>query len=222
MDRYRCICHCHCFILHLLSMTGAYRTIATTSEGLFKDRGSKFLAFAFPVKSEEEIREILQQLRKEYHDARHHCYAWKLGVDPAQVRANDDGEPSNSAGKPILNQIEKRGLTNTLVVVIRYFGGTLLGVGGLINAYRTATEDALRNNRVIRKKIRHTYHLAFGYPDMNNVMSLVKEMQLETDHQVFELSCSMTIRVELEKEAELLSRLKLFDTCRYKKVNDDL
>lgn len=203
-------------------MVSAYRTIATSSEGLFKDRGSKFIAFAFPVKSEAEIREILQRLRKEYHDARHHCYAWKLGVDPAMARANDDGEPSNSAGKPILNQIEKRDLTNTLVVVVRYFGGTLLGVGGLINAYRTATEDALQNNRVIRKKIRHTYHLEFGYPAMNNVMGLVKEMQLETDHQVFELSCSMTVSVELEKEAALLSRLQLFENCSYKRVNNDL
>lgn len=205
-----------------MTMVTDYRTIATTSEGLFKDRGSKFMAFAYPVKNEEEIREILQQLRKEYHDARHHCYAWKLGADPARVRANDDGEPSNSAGKPILNQIEKRELTNALVVVIRYFGGTLLGVGGLINAYRTATEEALGKNRVIRKKIMHTYHITFGYPDMNNVMGLVKELQLETDQQVFELSCSMTIRVDLEKEPGLLSRLQLLETCSYEQVNNDL
>lgn len=203
-------------------MTGVYRTIATTSDGTFKDRGSKFLAFAYPVVDEEEIRQILQQLRKDYHDARHHCYAWKLGTDPARIRANDDGEPSNSAGKPILNQIEKRRLTNTLVVVIRYFGGTLLGVGGLINAYRTATEEALQNNRVIRKKIRHTFLLAFGYPDMNNVMSLVKEMQLETSHQVFELSCSMQVSVDLAKEPELLRRLQRIDSCSFERIGNDL
>lgn len=203
-------------------MVSAYRTIATTSEGLFKDRGSKFLAFAYPVQREEEIREILQQLRKEYYDARHHCYAWKLGTDPGQVRANDDGEPSNSAGKPILNQIEKRGLTNTLVVVIRYFGGTLLGVGGLINAYRAATEEALKNTRVIHKKIRHAYRLEFRYEDMNNVMGVVKEMQLETDQQVFELSCSMIVRVDLPREPELVRRLKRIDTCSYEKVHNDL
>jgi uncharacterized YigZ family protein len=203
-------------------MVSSYRTIATTSEGLFKDRGSKFLAFAFPVKNEEEIKEILLRLRKDYHDARHHCYAWKLGVEPSGTRANDDGEPSSSAGKPILNQIEKRDLTNTLVVVIRYFGGTLLGVGGLINAYRTAAEEALKNNRIIRKKIRHSYRLEFGYPDMNSIMSLVKEMQLDTDHQEFELSCSMIVRVDLEKESELLRRLQLIDSCRYSEVKNDL
>ncbi len=203
-------------------MVSAYRTIATTSEGIYKDRGSKFLAFAYPVKSEEEVKEILQQLRKEYHDARHHCYAWKLGVDPPQVRANDDGEPSSSAGKPILNQIEKRKLTNTLVVVIRYFGGTLLGVGGLINAYRSATVDALKNNRVIRKKVKQSYRLEFGYPEMNKVMNMVKEMHLETEQQVFELACSMIVRVDIEQESELLRRLQLLDTCRYKRTQNDL
>lgn len=203
-------------------MISSYRTIAATSEGLFKDRGSKFLSFAFPVKSEEEVKEILLRLRKDYHDARHHCYAWKLGVDPPGVRANDDGEPSSSAGKPILNQIEKLNLTNTLVVVVRYFGGTLLGVGGLINAYRTAAEDALKNNRMIRKKIRHSYKLEFGYPDMNNIMTLVKEMQLDTDHQVFELTCSMTVEVDIEKESVLLSRLQLIDSCSYSKLRNDL
>ncbi len=203
-------------------MVSAYRTIATTSEGLFKDRGSKFLAFAFPVNSEDEVKEILQQLRKQYHDARHHCYAWKLGVELPRSRANDDGEPSNSAGKPILNQIEKRNLTNTLVIVIRYFGGTLLGVGGLINAYRSATEDALQNNRVIRKKVKQSYRLEFGYPDMNNVMGIVKEMQLDTEHQVFELSCSMTVKVDIEQETELVRRLQLLDTCRYKQVKNEL
>ena len=203
-------------------MVSAYRTIATTSEGIYKDRGSKFLAFAYPVKSEEEVKEILQQLRKEYHDARHHCYAWKLGVDPPQVRANDDGEPSSSAGKPILNQIEKQKLTNTLVVVIRYFGGTLLGVGGLINAYRSATVDALKNNRVIRKKVKQSYRLEFGYPEMNKVMNMVKEMHLETEQQVFELACSMIVRVDIEQESELLRRLQLLDTCRYKRTQNDL
>lgn len=189
---------------------------------MFKDRGSKFLAFAFPVNSEDEVKEILQQLRKQYHDARHHCYAWKLGVDPPRFRANDDGEPSNSAGKPILNQIEKRNLTNTLVIVIRYFGGTLLGVGGLINAYRSATEDALKNNRMIRRKVQQSYRLEFGYPDMNNIMGIVKEMQLDTEHQVFELSCSMTVKVDLEQEPELVRRLQLLDTCNYKKAQNEL
>ena len=203
-------------------MISSYRTIATTSDGQFRDRGSKFLSFAFPVKNEEEVKDILQQLRKEYHDARHHCYAWKLGIDPAAVRANDDGEPSSSAGKPILNQIEKRELTDTLVVVVRYFGGTLLGVGGLINAYRTAAEAALRNNRVVRRKIQRIYHLEFGYPDMNTVMGLVKEMELDTDQQAFGLNCSMTVRVDLERESLLVSKLQLIESCRLSKAADDL
>ena len=203
-------------------MISSYRTIATTSDGQFRDRGSKFLSFAFPVKNEEEVKDILQQLRKEYHDARHHCYAWKLGIDPAAVRANDDGEPSSSAGKPILNQIEKLELTNTLVVVVRYFGGTLLGVGGLINAYRTAAEAALRNNRVVRRKIQRSYHLEFGYPDMNTVMGLVKEMELDTDQQAFGLNCSMTVRVDLERESLLVSKLQLIESCRLSKAADDL
>jgi uncharacterized YigZ family protein len=203
-------------------MISSFRTIATTSEGQFRDRGSKFLAYAFPVKSEDEIRDILQRLRKEFHDARHHCYAWKLGVDPAVVRANDDGEPSSSAGKPILNQIEKRELTDTLVVVVRYFGGTLLGVGGLINAYRTAADAALKNNRVIRKKIRRSYSLEFGYPDMNAVMHLARDMELETVQQEFALTCSMTVRVEIARESELLERLQLIESCRCTKVPYDL
>jgi len=203
-------------------MISSYRTIATTSDGQFRDRGSTFLSFAFPVKNEEEVKDILQQLRKEYHDARHHCYAWKLGIDPAAVRANDDGEPSSSAGKPILNQIEKLELTNTLVVVVRYFGGTLLGVGGLINAYRTAAEAALRNNRVVRRKIQRSYHLEFGYPDMNTVMGLVKEMELDTDQQAFGLNCSMTVRVDLERESLLVSKLQLIESCRLSKAADDL
>lgn len=203
-------------------MISSYRTIAATSEGLFKDRGSKFLAFAYPAKSEEEVKEILQQLRKEYHDARHHCYAWKLGIDPPGARANDDGEPSGSAGKPILNQIEKLDVTNTLVVVIRYFGGTLLGVGGLINAYRSAAAEALKNNRVVRKRIRCSYDLAFGYSAMNAIMSLVKEMQLDVESQVFELDCSMTVSVDLERESELLSRLELIESCHYSRKKIDL
>lgn len=203
-------------------MVSSFRTITTTSEGQFRDRGSKFLAFAFPVKNEEEIRDILQRLRKEYHDARHHCYAWKLGADPAVVRANDDGEPSSSAGKPILNQIEKRKLTNVLVVVVRYFGGTLLGVGGLINAYRTAAGAALNNTRVVRKKIKQSYDLAFRYEEMNAVMHLVKEMQLETIRQDFALTCSMIVRVDLERETRFLERLQLIESCSFSKVADDL
>lgn len=194
-------------------MTTSFRTIATQSEGIFKDRGSKFIAIAFPVENEEEIKAIQEKLRKDYHDARHHCYAWRLGTDPTTERANDDGEPSNSAGKPILNQIVKYKLTNVLVVVIRYFGGTLLGVGGLINAYRTATEEALKSGRILRRKIQATYLLSFGYPQMNDVMTVVKEHQLETYDQKFEISCEMKVKIDLDKEKNVTGRLSLIDGC---------
>ncbi|PLX14682.1 MAG: YigZ family protein, partial [Marinilabiliales bacterium] len=130
-----------------------YLTISKPSEGLFKDRGSKFLAFAYPVSSEEEIKAFQEQLRSDYHDARHHCYAYMLGPKKENYRANDDGEPSSTAGKPILGQIRSFDLTNILIVVIRYFGGTKLGVGGLINAYKTAAEEALKNAKIIRKTL---------------------------------------------------------------------
>jgi uncharacterized YigZ family protein len=202
-------------------MKTAYRTIKEPSEGLFKDRGSKFNAFAFPVHSEAEIKEILDNLRKEYHDARHHCYAWRLGPDPVSVRANDDGEPSSSAGRPILNQIEKADLINVLVVVIRYFGGTLLGVGGLINAYRTAAESAIENSRIIRKKIQHHYALRFEYTRMNDVMTVMKEHRVDTYGQEFKLSCAMNFKVDLDNEESVLSKLKLIEGCTFNLLADE-
>ena len=128
-----------------------YLSIEKRSEGIYKDRGSKFLAFAFPVYQEDEIKDILAELRKEYHDARHHCYAYRLGASKEIYRVNDDGEPSSSAGKPIFGQIQSNDLSNILIVVVRYFGGTLLGVGGLINAYRSAAADALINASIIER-----------------------------------------------------------------------
>ncbi len=194
-------------------MKASYLTIAEPAEGIFKDRGSKFLSFAYPAKNESDIRDILKQLKKDFHDARHHCYAYRIGVDPVFVRANDDGEPSSTAGKPILNQLEKHDLTNILVVVVRYFGGKLLGVGGLINAYRTATVIAIENSRIVRKKIRHLYRLTFEYPQMNDVMTIIKEHHVETSNQIFEVSCAMNIAIELDKEQPVLSKLKSIDHC---------
>ena len=201
-------------------MKGSYRSIAEPAEGIVKDRGSKFLSFIYPVQNESDVRDILEQLRKEYHDARHHCYAYRIGVDPLFVRANDDGEPSSSAGKPILNQIEKHNLTNILVVVVRYFGGNLLGVGGLINAYRTATVIAIENSRIVRKTIRNSYRLTFEYPQMNDVMTIIKEHQVETSNQVFEVSCTMNISIELDKEQLILSKLKSIDHCSFSRLTE--
>ncbi len=201
-------------------MKTSYRTISKPAKGLFKDRGSKFLAFAYPVGHEDDIKPILEELRKNHHAARHHCYAWKLGVDGSRVRANDDGEPSGSAGRPILNQIEKAGLTNTLVVVVRYFGGTLLGVGGLINAYRTATENALQSSRIVQNKIRHLYLITFDYAQMNDVMSIVKEQHLAPYDQVFELGCVMKVEVDLDKERLFTEKMKFISGCQVRMIND--
>lgn len=197
-------------------MKSTYKTIADRAEGFFKDRGSKFLAFAFPVTNEVEIKNYLDLLKKEYHDARHHCYAWKLGVHSQNFRANDDGEPSNSAGKPILNQLEKADLTNVLLVVVRYFGGTLLGVGGLITAYKTASMDCLNKCKIITRHIQKTYLIEFEYPLMNEVMKAVKDLNLETYDQEFEISCSLKLRVNLELEKSLIRKLEAIQGCSFK------
>ena len=158
-----------------MMFSDTYKTIDNEANGLFKDRGSRFIAKAIPVTSQEEIKTRLAELRKEYHDARHHCYAWVLSPDRQTWRVNDDGEPSGTAGKPILGQINSRELTNILVVVIRYFGGTLLGVSGLINAYRSAASDALGNARVIERHLVERWTLSFPYESMNDVMKVLKE-----------------------------------------------
>jgi uncharacterized YigZ family protein len=152
-----------------------YRTIESEAHGLFRDRGSRFIAIAIPVSSQEEIKSRLAGLRKEYHDARHHCFAWMLAPDRQAWRISDDGEPSGTAGKPILGQINSRELTNVLVVVIRYFGGTLLGVSGLINAYRTAAADALNNARVVEKHVCQRWSVTFPYIAMNDVMKVLRD-----------------------------------------------
>lgn len=158
-----------------MMFSDTYQTIDSEATGLFKDRGSRFIAIAVPVTSQEEIKGRLEELRKEYHDARHHCYAWVLNPDRQAWRINDDGEPSGTAGRPILAQINSRELTNILVVVIRYFGGTLLGVSGLINAYRTAAADALAKCSVVERHLTESWHISFPYVSMNDVMKVLKE-----------------------------------------------
>lgn len=174
-----------------------YRTIAAESEGLFKDNGSRFIALAYPVETQEEVKTIVDGLRKEYHDARHHCFAYRLGADGAVFRASDDGEPSGSAGRQILGQIDSRNLSDTLVVVVRYFGGIKLGIPGLIRAYKTSTADALENAEIIGKTARKRVHLSFGYLAMNDVMKLVKENETEIKSQSFDLQCNMDVLVRL-------------------------
>ncbi len=178
------------------------------SEGLYKDKGSKFIAYAFPVESEEATKEILVRLKKEHHSARHHCYAWRIGVAEPAFRANDDGEPSSTAGKPILGQLLSFDVTNILVVVVRYFGGTLLGTSGLINAYRSAAADALNNADLITKILEDYFVLKFTYTEMNDVMQLVKQENLNVVNTQFELDCRLEFSVR-KSEAERIKSLFL-------------
>jgi uncharacterized YigZ family protein len=191
-----------------------YHTIASPSEGQFRDRGSRFLAFAYPVSSEEEIRSRIDALKKEYHDARHHCYAWRLGADMKRHRMNDDGEPSGSAGRPIMGQLQSRELTEVLVVVVRYFGGTLLGVGGLIQAYRSAASAALEGAVIEKRKVEEELHLTFPYTEMNAVMKVVKEHGLSFVGQEFDTECSLTVRVWKRDLEAVNRRLSQITGCR--------
>lgn len=172
-----------------------YRTISAPAEGLYKEKGSKFLAFAFPVTTVEEVKEHLDALRKRYFDARHHCYAYILGPTKEAYRVNDDGEPSGTGGRPIHGQLLSADLTNTLIVVVRYFGGILLGASGLANAYKAAARDAIANATIKECTIDVTYRLHFQYPLMNDVMRILKEQNLTPRNQVFELDCQLDINV---------------------------
>lgn len=174
-----------------------YLTLSAPAHGLYKEKGSKFLSFAYPVETEQEIKEIIEKLRKEYYDARHHCYAYVLGYRQEVYRANDDGEPSSTAGKPIHGQILSYGLTNVLVVVVRYFGGTKLGTSGLINAYKTATDDALAQAKTVEKTVMRSYELRFPYEQMNQVMRIVKDLRLQVLGQEADSECRMRVAVRL-------------------------
>lgn len=184
-----------------------YRTIKGPSKGQFKDRGSKFYAFAYPIETEEEFKDNLHHLKKEYHDARHHVYAFRLGSDKKTYRASDDGEPSNSSGPPVLGQIQSYDLTNIMIVVIRYFGGTKLGVPGLINAYKTAASDALEHAKIIEKTEQKKVRIEFEYPDMNNVMRIIKDQNLNIVNQDFQLNCIIDLSVRLRDIEQVLERV---------------
>ena len=191
-----------------MATNDTYRSIAAPAEGLFRDNGSRFIAKAWPVESEEEVRQIVAQTRKEYHDARHHCYAYRIGLDGAVWRANDDGEPSGSAGRPILGQIDSAGLSDVLVVVTRYFGGIKLGIPGLIRAYKTSTADALAHARPVEKIAGRWYALHFPYDSLPAVMKLVKDLSLPQRGQEFLAECSLEVRVRRSLEADFLERIE--------------
>lgn len=184
-----------------------YGSVSALGKGLFKDNGSRFISFAFPVETESQVKEIVDRLKKEYHDARHHCYAYRLGHLGDKFRANDDGEPSSSAGRPILGQIDSRNLSDTLVVVVRYFGGVKLGIPGLIRAYKTAAAEALDNAGSVEKTAGKRFRLRFPYEAMNDIMRVVKDMGLRQDGQDFGVDCSLEIWARLSAEEGLRERL---------------
>ncbi|MDR1582458.1 MAG: YigZ family protein [Prevotellaceae bacterium] len=188
-------------------MIDKYLTISSPSEGLYKEKGSRFISFAYPVYSENEIKQYLLELKKKYYDARHHCYAYRLGVTGEVWRAVDDGEPSGSAGKPILGQLLSNNLTNIVVFVVRYFGGIKLGVPGLINAYRSATADSILNAEIVEQEDKDSFSIEFDYPVMNEVMKIIKEEQPEIVKQEFGTVCHIELRIRRSLSETLKTKL---------------
>ncbi|HLT88037.1 MAG TPA: YigZ family protein [Sphingobacterium sp.] len=192
-----------------------YLTIEVPSEGLFRDKGSKFIAYAYPFKNEDTLKDIIAELKVLHSKARHHCWAYRLTPDRSVFRLNDDGEPSGTAGRPILNTLLSKDVTNVLVVVVRYFGGTLLGVPGLINAYKTATQEALDAAKIVEKTVNDVYRITFDYLQMNDVMRLVKEENLPILKQEFDNSCSMDVEVRKLLVNQVVQKLDKLDGVQY-------
>lgn len=194
-----------------------YKTITYSAEGVYKEKGSRFIASATPVSDLEEIKPIIEIIRKEHHEARHHCFAYMLGHQRNIWRANDDGEPSGTGGRPILGQINSYGLTNILIVVTRYFGGTLLGVSGLINAYKTAAATAIENAEIVEKLLLDYYEITFPYVCMNDVMKILKEENLGQSGQSFDLECRMVLNFRVSVKEKVMSRLSRIEgiKCTY-------
>ncbi|ASB51199.1 IMPACT family protein [Alkalitalea saponilacus] len=191
-----------------MELSDTYKTLAEPAEGLYKEKGSKFLAFAWPVETEIEIKELIDQVKARYYDARHHCYAWQLGNDGMHFRVNDDGEPSGTAGKPIHGQIKSYEITNVLIVVVRYFGGTKLGTSGLIQAYKESAADAISNGIIVERTIDKQLTIHFAYENMNDAMRVIKEMEPAIVHQDFNLRCEMVLSIRESKYMELSSRFE--------------
>lgn len=189
-------------------LTDSYQTIASPSEGEYKEKGSKFLAYAYPMDAESDLDGFMTSLRDIHPKARHYCYAYKLGLDGTRFRANDDGEPSGTAGKPIYGQILSFGLTNVCIIVIRYFGGTKLGASGLIHAYKEASKAALDNAAIIEKYLYISYQLTFGYDHMGHIMNALKDPDIEITDKVFEDHCVVNIQIRLSVENQAIHRLK--------------
>lgn len=200
-------------------MDDTYLTISRTSEGIYKEKMSKFLAFAIPVSSVEDVKKQLEKYQKEYYDARHVCWAYMLSPQRTDFRSNDNGEPSGTAGKPILGQINSAGLTDILIVVVRYFGGIKLGTSGLIVAYREAASEAIAANEIIERQVEDEVHFGFEYPLMNEVMRIVKEEGPTIVSQIFDMDCEMTLRIRRSLMDNLKKRLSKVDGIHF--INEE-
>jgi len=192
-----------------------YKTIIASSEGIYKEKGSRFVSYAIPVSDQEEIKPIIDKIKKEHHEARHHCYAYMIGSERINWRVNDDGEPSGTAGRPILGQINSFGLTNIIVVVSRYFGGTLLGVSGLTNAYRSAAASAINNAELTEKTLQEYYEIIYPYISMNDVMKILKEENIGQSEQTFDLECRIRINFRLSLKEKIINRLSRIEGMKY-------
>jgi uncharacterized YigZ family protein len=195
-----------------------YKTIAAPSEGLYKEKGSKFLAFAYPVRNLDEVKAHLEQLRKDYFDARHHCYAYILGPRKDAFRANDDGEPSGTGGRPIHGQLLSADLTDTLIVVVRYFGGILLGASGLANAYKAAARDAIDHATIVERTIDVRYRLLFEYAAMNDVMRILKEYNLKPEQPLYDLDCRIEVSIRQSESVRFYDALTDLRTVRIETI----
>ena len=206
-----------------MDIKDTYKTIAKASTAvLFKDRNSKFYGYAFPISNEEEVKPHIENLKKQHHQARHWCYAYQIGKQEKDIvfRANDDGEPKNSAGMPIYGQIQSFEVTNTLIIVVRYFGGVKLGVGGLINAYRTGAKLALEASNILTETVNVKYSITFDYKKMNTVMRVIKENKLKIINQHLELSCELIILVRLKESTSIFDIFKTLHNIDIKNLND--
>jgi len=191
-----------------MEVSDTYLTVEKKSEGIYKEKGSKFIAYIFPVENEAQIKEHIEELKKQHHSARHHCYAYRLGFhDKETFKYNDDGEPSNTAGKPILGQLLSFDVTDVLAVVVRYFGGTKLGVGGLMTSYKKATADGLANSNIVEKVVQKQISVTCEYPLLNSAMRIIKEMELDVAEQTFDMDCQIIANVRQALYSQALSRL---------------
>ena len=196
-----------------------YKTIEETSEGTFRDKGSKFVAFAYPLASESELKGIVSNLRSTHPKANHYCWAFRLSPDRSIFRVNDDGEPSGTAGRPILNTLLSNDLTNIVVVVVRYFGGTLLGVPGLINAYKKATQEAVNNSIIIELTINSVYEIRFDHAQMNEVMKIIKDEEISIRNQEFNNVCIIKVEIRQAAQEKILNRFKKINSISLKYIS---